>query len=214
MCKLAIGIGRGLAKQERSTDSSQAHGTLRFHIQFQLDPNAPIIVRLNPAAEPGPPGPSVYSHRTTKKIDTKVLVSARAESEDRGYDDFFKDFDSPLMRRLRLEAYGKDIGKHSWLTAEELEEDIPRLALSHTSRFLDLGCGPCGPLAFIAAQVGCHSSGTDLSAEALAAGRARAASLGLDRVITLHQTDLNGPIPFVSGSFDAVMSLDVMSSSS
>jgi SAM-dependent methyltransferase len=114
------------------------------------------------------------------------------------------------MRRLRAEAYGRDIGQHSWVTAEELEQDIPRLALSRASRFLDLGCGPCGPLAFITGQVGCHSTGTDSSEEALAAGRNRATSLGLDRLIALHQSDLNGPIPFVSGCFDAVMSLDVI----
>jgi SAM-dependent methyltransferase len=137
-------------------------------------------------------------------------VSAQAESEDRGYDDFYKDFDSPLMSRLRLEAYGKDIGQHSWVTAQELEEDVPRLALSRASRLLDLGCGPGGPLAFIAGQVGCPASGADLSREALAAGRKHAASLGLDRLVTLHQTDLNEPLPFASGSFDAVMSLDVI----
>ena len=116
------------------------------------------------------------------------------------------------MRRLRQEAYGKDqdIGQHSWVTAAELEHDLPRLALSRASRFLDLGCGPCGPLGFLTSQAGCHGTGMDLSGEALAAGRKRLASLGLDRLTTLHQTDLNDPIPFASGSFDAVVSLDVI----
>jgi SAM-dependent methyltransferase len=126
-------------------------------------------------------------------------------SEDRGYNHLYKHFDSALMRQLRLEAYGKDIGQHSWVTAAELEDDIPRLALTRSSRFLDLGCGPGGPLTFIAGQVGCHSTGTDLSAEAIAAARARAASLELDRQIALHQTDLNETLPFASGSFDAVI---------
>ena len=137
-------------------------------------------------------------------------MNDQAESQDRGYDDFYKDFDSPFMQRLRLEAYGTDIGQHSWVTAEELAEDIPRLALSRASRLLDLGCGPCGPLTFIAGQVGCQGTGTDVSAEALAAGHNRAVSLGLDRLITLHQTDLNALLTFASGSFDAVISLDVI----
>lgn len=137
-------------------------------------------------------------------------MSAQAESEDRGYDGFYKNFNSPLMRGLRLEAHGKDIGQHSWVTAEELEEDIPRFALSHASRFLDLGCGPGGPLTFITGHVGCHSTGADLSTEAIACARARAASLELDRLIALHQTDLNEPLPFARGSFSAVMSLDVI----
>jgi SAM-dependent methyltransferase len=50
----------------------------------------------------------------------------------------------------------------------------------------------------------------DLSAKAIAAGRARVASLGLDGLITLREADLNEPIRLASGSFDAVMALDAI----
>ena len=50
----------------------------------------------------------------------------------------------------------------------------------------------------------------DLSGEAIAAGRARVASLELDGLVTLQQSDLNEPLPLASGSFDAVVSLDVI----
>jgi SAM-dependent methyltransferase len=49
-----------------------------------------------------------------------------------------------------------------------------------------------------------------MSASALAAGRIRAASLGLESLMTVQETDLNEPLPFASDSFDAVMSLDVV----
>jgi SAM-dependent methyltransferase len=137
-------------------------------------------------------------------------MSPPAGSESRGYDALYGEFDSPLMQRLRREAYGEDIGQHSWVTAEELEEDIPRLDLSRARRLLDLGCGPCGPLTFITSRVGCQSTGMDLSANAIAAGQARAASLGVVELVKLHEADLNQPIPFANGSFDAVMSLDVV----
>jgi SAM-dependent methyltransferase len=137
-------------------------------------------------------------------------MSDSPESEDRSYDNFYDDFDSPLMKRLRLEAYGKDIGQHSWVTSEELEESISRLKLSRASRFLDLGCGPGGPLAFIIGHVGCRGSGLDLSAKAIAAARARAASLGLGELVAFQEGDLNEPIPFADGSFDAVISLDAV----
>jgi SAM-dependent methyltransferase len=137
-------------------------------------------------------------------------VSAPADSERQGYDSLYKEFDSPLMRQLRLEAYGEDIGQHSWVTAGELRKDIPRLELSRSSHFLDLGCGPCGPLTFVLGSVACQGTGTDLSASALAAGRARVASLGLDHLVTLREANLSEPMPFASGSFDAVMSLDVI----
>ena len=140
----------------------------------------------------------------------EVLVTAPIESEGCGYDNLYKDFDSPLMQKLRREAYREDIGQHSWVTAEELQENIPRLKLSRASRLLDLGCGPAGPLTYIVGQVMCHGAGADVSAEALAAGRARAASLKLDGLVTLHEADLNEQLPFASGSFDAVISLDAI----
>jgi len=132
------------------------------------------------------------------------------EPEGQGYDKLYEGFDSPLGQQLRHEAYGEDIGQHSWVTADELQEDISHLKLSHASHFLDLGCGPGGPLTFLLRHVGCQGSGIDVSAKAVAAGRARAASLGLDGLMKLREADLNQPIPFASGSFDVVMSLDVI----
>jgi hypothetical protein len=50
------------------------------------------------------------------------------------------------MRQLRQEAYGKDIGQHSWVTADEFRSEIGRLSLTTSSRLLDVGCGPCRAL--------------------------------------------------------------------
>jgi SAM-dependent methyltransferase len=144
-----------------------------------------------------------------QEID-EVPVTAPVESEGWGYDNLYQEFDSPLMQKFRREAYGQDIGQHSWVTAEELQENIPQLKLSRASRLLDLGCGPAGPLTFITGLVGCHGSGADVSAKALTAGRARVTSLQLDGLVTLLEADLNEPIPFANGSFDAVMSLDTI----
>jgi cyclopropane fatty-acyl-phospholipid synthase-like methyltransferase len=127
-----------------------------------------------------------------------------------GYESFYREFDSPLMRQLRREAYGEDIGQHSWVGAEELREDIQRLKLSPSSRLLDLGCGPCGPLTFILATVGCQGTGVDLSPSALQVGRVRAASLGIDASLSVQEADLNEPLSFGPRSFDAAISLDVV----
>jgi SAM-dependent methyltransferase len=123
------------------------------------------------------------------------------------YDSLFETFDSPLARRIRREAYDEDIGQHSWVTARDLRADIERLALTSERRLLDLGCGPGGPLTWIAASVGCAATGLDVSPTAVAAARARAAARGLDRV-TILQADLDEPLCFDSGSFDIAMALD------
>ena len=128
----------------------------------------------------------------------------------RAYDALYEEFDSPLMRRVRSEAYGEDIGQHSWVTAPELRADVDRLRLAPPSRLLDLGCGPGGPLTFVLGSVGCRGTGLELSAAAVALGRKRAASLGLDRVATIQEADLNQRLPLEDGSFDAAMALDVV----
>jgi SAM-dependent methyltransferase len=78
------------------------------------------------------------------------------QNDDLRSDDFFSSFDSALPRQVRAEAYGRDIGQHSWVTAEELVEDVQRLKLARGSRLLDLGCGPAGPLTFVVALTGCN----------------------------------------------------------
>ncbi len=50
----------------------------------------------------------------------------------------------------------------------------------------------------------------ELSPSALRVGRARAASLGVDALLSVREADLNEPLPFGPLSFDAVMSLDVV----
>jgi SAM-dependent methyltransferase len=137
-------------------------------------------------------------------------MSIRAPSQDSGYDSFYREFDSPLMRQLRREAYGEDLGQHSWVIASELHQDTSRLELSPSSRFLDLGCGPCGPLTYALGSVGCHGTGTDVSAAALAVGRSRATALGVDHLMTVREIDLNEGLPFERDSFDAAMALDVV----
>jgi SAM-dependent methyltransferase len=127
-----------------------------------------------------------------------------------GYEASYASFDSPLMRRLRRDAYGEDIGQHSWVAADELRADIHRLELHSTSRLLDLGCGPCGPLTFVLSNVGCAGTGLERSAEALRIGRARADSAGVASLLTVQESDLNAPLPFGPHSFDAAMSLDVV----
>ena len=126
------------------------------------------------------------------------------------YESLYQDFDSPLMRTIRREAYGEDIGQHSWVSADELRADIQRLNLSPSSRCLDLGCGPCGPLSFIVSTVGCQGVGVELSPSALRLGRARATSLGIEGLLSVVEGDLNTPLSFDPMSFDAVVSLDVV----
>ena len=127
-----------------------------------------------------------------------------------GYEGAYLEFDSPLMRRFRSDAYGEDIGQHSWVRADELRGDVRRLGLSAASRLLDLGCGAGGPLAFVLAAVGCRGTGIERSGAALRAVRARGESQGVTHLMVTQQADLDAPLRFEPGSFDAAISLDVV----
>ena len=137
-------------------------------------------------------------------------MAAVTESSADGYESFYREFDSPLMRQLRREAYGEDIGQHSWVSADELRSDLRRLGLTASSRFLDLGCGPGGPLCFVVSELGCHGTGLELSPSAVQAGRSRAVALGIESLVSVEPCDLNEPLGFEAGSFDAIVSLDVV----
>ena len=126
------------------------------------------------------------------------------------YEAYYREFDSPLMRRIRAEAYGEDIGQHSWVTADELRADIARLALTPTSHLVDLGCGPAGPLTFLLAAAGCSATGIDASNAALQAGRLRAETLGVSERLVLRDADLDAGLPLATDSCDAAMTLDVV----
>ena len=126
------------------------------------------------------------------------------------YEAFYRAFDSELMRRVRSEAYGEDIGQHSWVGADELRRDSVRLDLGPTRRILDLGSGPCGPLTFLIAHSGCYGVGLELSVSAIEVGRVRAAALGVQSRFSAQVADLNEPLPRELGHFDCVLAIDVV----
>jgi SAM-dependent methyltransferase len=139
-------------------------------------------------------------------VPLKPYMTAAERCSAKGYDPLYAAFDSPLMRQLRQEAYGEDIGQHSWVTADEFRSDIDRLSLTTSSRLLDLGCGPAGPLVFAVKSTGCMGAGLDVSAPAIGSGRARASAAGVQDRVALLEADLNLPIPLDDSSFDAAIS--------
>jgi cyclopropane fatty-acyl-phospholipid synthase-like methyltransferase len=132
------------------------------------------------------------------------------DSHGGDYETLYREFDSPLQRLVRQAAYAEDIGQHSWVTADELRADIPRLRLSDSSRLLDLGCGPAGPLIFLVQHSGCRAVGVDISEAALSIARSRAAAAGLTARVELWRIDLDSPVPVGTGTLGAVTAYDVM----
>ena len=136
-------------------------------------------------------------------------MTANAQRADQ-YESFYREFNSPLMRRLRHEAYGDDIGQHSWVGSAELVQDARRLGLDSTRRLLDLGSGPCGPLTFLISKFGCAGVGLELSPSAIAVGYSRAAELDIQAMFAAEVADLNDALPAGLGSFDCALAVDLV----
>ena len=137
-------------------------------------------------------------------------MGVEPEKLAKGYDSTYQDFETPLQGKIREEAYGVDIGQHSWVTVAELQEAIESLRLTSSDTLLDFGCGPCGPLTFLVSATKCAGFGVDLSAPALAVGRNRASNMGVDSYIQFGEIDGNDSMPFKNGAFTKVVSFDVV----
>ena len=137
------------------------------------------------------------------------MAMPRKELEEE-YAAVYSGFDSPLIKKVRSEAFEEDIGQHSWVTADELRDYLHWLKLASSDHFLDFGCGPAGPLTYIAKHTQARATGIDINAVALESAQRRVAQMGLDEQVCLQRMNEDQAVPYGSNIFDAVVSIDVV----
>ena len=137
-------------------------------------------------------------------------MASREKSIRREYSTVYSQFDSPLIQKIRSEAFEEDIGQHSWIIAKDLREYLDWLALSPTDQILDFGCGPAGPLTYVVSQTGVKAIGVDINATALASAQNRVSTMGLSERIALQDVSEETIPPFKDYLFNAVISIDVV----
>lgn len=115
-----------------------------------------------------------------------------------------------VREQVRRLTYGDDVGQSGWVTGDELERFGGWLELGRDSRLLDVGCGSGGPALRLAESTGASVVGIDLVEEGIATATRLAEERGLADRVRFVRADAGGPLPFADGSFDAVVSVDVM----
>jgi SAM-dependent methyltransferase len=115
-----------------------------------------------------------------------------------------------VREQVRRHTYGDDVGQSGWVTGDELERFGDWLELGPDSRLLDVGCGSGGPALRLAKRTGASVVGIDLVEEGIATATRLAEERGLADRVRFVRADAGGPLPFADGSFDAVVSVDVM----
>ena len=79
------------------------------------------------------------------------------------------------------------------------------VALTPQTRVLDLGCGYGSTARYLAANFGCHVTGTNISEKELELARERGQEAGLDRLLSFEYGDFHS-LPYADDSYDVVWS--------
>lgn len=115
-----------------------------------------------------------------------------------------------VREQVRRATYGDDLGQSGWVTADELERFADWLEIGADSRLLDVGCGSGGPALRLAESTGASVVGVDVLEEGIATATRLAEERGLADRVRFARVDAGGRLPFADGSFDSVISIDVM----
>ncbi len=124
------------------------------------------------------------------------------------YNAVYGNYATDVLAAVRAEAYGRDLGQSSWLTADEEERFGRLLGLGKGVKLLEIASGSGGPALFLAEAFGASIVGIDINPSGIAAANATAAERGLASLATFRLADATEPLPFVDRSFDAIQSID------
>lgn len=120
------------------------------------------------------------------------------------YNNTYQKFTERVLEEVRAEAFGKDIGQNSWITAEEMITLIQPLHLNRNSVVLEVACGSGGPAMFVAESTGCKIHGVDSNENAIETARNQSSQ------IQFKVADANQALPFDSDTFDAIYCMDAV----
>ncbi len=123
------------------------------------------------------------------------------------YDKVYGHFSDSVLERIRIEAFGEDIGQNSWITSDEFCEFIAWLNITSADIVLDVACGAGGPAIFLARRAGCRVIGIDLNENGVREAT-RLANRDSLQSVSFHVADASKPLPFKDGLFDVVFSID------
>jgi len=126
------------------------------------------------------------------------------------YSTSFGDFGASLLAEIRREVWGRDIGQHSWLTAERQEQFAQAAGFTRDTRLLEVGCGSGGPALFLSESIGLTVTGIDNNESGIAAANAEAERRGLSAHATFRCADGAERLPFDDGAFDAIECIDAI----
>jgi SAM-dependent methyltransferase len=126
------------------------------------------------------------------------------------YDANYGNFTTPLLKKVREEIYGLDIGQNSWSTAVEYDLFFSWLGLTAASTVLDLGCGAGGPSLYLGRTVGCSVLGLDIEPKGIETANELSRSQGLYPRVRFELEDISEGIERGDRAYDAIICVDAV----
>src|SRR5688500_11816053 len=121
------------------------------------------------------------------------------------FDSTYQNFTDQVLRSIRNETFGKDIGQNSWTTVEEYDRFISLLHLREGCHLLEIASGSGGPAIYTAQSIGCRVTGIDANESGVETATKTASGSGVAETVQFNVADANGKIPFDENAFGALI---------
>ena len=137
------------------------------------------------------------------------MVTREEKDTRQRYETRYGEARTEVVQRIERAVIGADWGANGYTTVAQADLLGELLHLVPATRLLDLGAGRGWPGLYLAVRSGCRVVLSDVPLDGLRAAAARSEREGVpDRVAAVSSSAR--AMPFVPGSFDAVVHTDVL----
>jgi SAM-dependent methyltransferase len=126
------------------------------------------------------------------------------------FDSTYSHFTEQILKTIRKDTFGQDIGQNSWTTIEEYDRFLSWLELRPEHHVLEVASGSGGPAQYVAERADCRVTGIDANEAGVATANQTVPSSNRADRVTFKVADANSRLPFDDDSFDAVLCIDSM----
>lgn len=139
-------------------------------------------------------------------MDGEVPMPEKVDYYNTAYDNFAEE----VVRQVRAESFGEDLGQTGWMTATEYRGFLNLLELKPGAQILEVGFGAGGCALYAAETAGVRVTGIDINDGAVRNARELTARKGLESQVRFERMDASLALPFSDGAFDAIFSNDAI----